>query len=209
MKNMRACAGQAQRCGGDANARRDRNRCRGLNWPDLVGGRDVQVGSCAKRWMYPSTVAMGDRNSTRRSRNSCRSSKLKSSSAPIRPKDLWCFPAVGLSSVPSPGSIAAEGLPRIGKTSIARRSHSCASHQSASCSENFVILLDGPGQTLSMTADLQPGCEVEILPSARQSGFHYPRIHCREFQATANLRLWRQLAPRPICRIGTNGEGNL
>jgi len=62
-----------------------------------------------------------DPNSTRRSRNSCRSSKLKSSSAPITPKDLWCFPAVGLSSAPSPGSIAAEGLPRIGKTSIARR----------------------------------------------------------------------------------------
>jgi hypothetical protein len=37
------------------------------------------------------------------------------------------------------GSTAVEGLPRIGKTSIARRSHSCASPQSASCSENFVI----------------------------------------------------------------------
>ena len=31
-------------------------------------------------------------------RNSCRRSKLKSSSAPITPKDLWCFPAVGLSA---------------------------------------------------------------------------------------------------------------
>ena len=29
---------------------------------------------------------------TRRSRKSCRSSKLKSSSAPITPKDLWCCP---------------------------------------------------------------------------------------------------------------------
>jgi hypothetical protein len=64
-------------------------------------------------------------------------------------KDSWCFPAVGLSSAPSPGSTAAEGLPRIGRTSIARRWHSCASHQSASCSENFVIPLDVPGQTLT------------------------------------------------------------
>ena len=39
------------------------------------------------------------------------------------------------------------------ETSIARRWHSCASHQSASCSENFVILLDVPGQTL---AELHP-----------------------------------------------------
>ena len=46
------------------------------------------------------------------------------------------------------GSTAAEGLPRIGRTSIAKRSRSCASHQSASCSENFVIQLDVPGQTL-------------------------------------------------------------
>jgi transposase len=48
------------------------------------------------------------------------------------------------------GSTAAEGLPRIGRTSIARRSRSCASHQSASCSEYFVIQLDVPGQTLRL-----------------------------------------------------------
>jgi transposase len=35
------------------------------------------------------------------------------------------------------------------RTSIVKRSRSCASHQSASCSENFAIPLDGPGQTLS------------------------------------------------------------
>ena len=43
---------------------------------------------------------------------------------------------------------AVEGLPRIGKTSIARRWHSCVSHQSASCSENFVIQLDVSGRIL-------------------------------------------------------------
>ena len=39
-------------------------------------------------------------------------------------------------------------FPRFGKTSIARRWHSCVSHQSASCSENFVIQLDVSGRTL-------------------------------------------------------------
>src|SRR5205807_8842966 len=65
------------------------------------------------------------------------------------PKDLWCSRAVGSWSAPLLGSTAAEDLPRIGRTSIARRSHSCASLQSASCSENFVIRLDVPGQTLN------------------------------------------------------------
>ena len=48
------------------------------------------------------------------------------------------------------GSTGAEGLPKTGRTSIARRSHSCASPQSASCYENFAIPLDVPGQTLRL-----------------------------------------------------------
>src|ERR1035437_3619586 len=52
-------------------------------------------------------------------------------------------------SAPSLGSIAAEGSPRIGRTAIERRSHSCASPQSALCSENFVIRPKVSGQTLS------------------------------------------------------------
>ena len=39
-------------------------------------------------------------------------------------------------------------LAKIGRTSIERRWLSCASPQSASCSENFVIPLNVPGQTL-------------------------------------------------------------
>jgi N-acetylmuramoyl-L-alanine amidase len=46
------------------------------------------------------------------------------------------------------GSTAAEGLPRIGRTSIETRWRSCGLPQSASCSENFVILPDVFGQTL-------------------------------------------------------------
>src|SRR5712692_9231724 len=82
-------------------------------------------------------------------RRSCLSSKLKSSSAPIGRKDSWCFHAVGSSNAPLLGSTAAEGLPRIGRTSIATRWRSCGLPQSASCSENFVIPPDVFGQTLS------------------------------------------------------------
>src|SRR5262245_10728608 len=89
---------------------------------------------------------------------SCLSSKLKSSSAPIGRKDSWCFHAVGSSNAPLLGSTAAEGLPRIGRTSIATRWRSCALPQSASCSENFVIPPDVFGQTLrhQLADQLQP-----------------------------------------------------
>src|SRR5260370_3530402 len=76
------------------------------------------------------------------------SSKRKASSAPIGRKDSWCFHAVGSSNAPLLGSSAAEGLPRIGRTSIATRWRSCGLPQSASCSENFVIPPDVFGQTL-------------------------------------------------------------
>ena len=89
-----------------------------------------------------------DRNSRRPWRKSSPTSKLKSSSAPITQKDLWYCRAVGSSSAPLLGSTDADDLPRIGRTSIERRWLSCASPQSASCSENFVIPLDVPGQTL-------------------------------------------------------------
>src|SRR6202042_796120 len=89
-----------------------------------------------------------DRTSKRRWQNSCLTSQLKSSSAPIMPKDLWCCHAVGSSSAPLLGSTAAESSAKIGRTSTARRSPSYASPQSASCSENFVIPLDVPGRTL-------------------------------------------------------------
>src|SRR6201997_213275 len=94
-------------------------------------------------------VATRGRTFKRLWRRSCLSSKLKSSSAPIGRKDLWCFHAVGSSNEPLLGSTAAEGLPRIGRTSIATRWRSCGLPQSASCSENFVIPPDVFGQTLS------------------------------------------------------------
>src|SRR5262249_14984496 len=95
-------------------------------------------------------VATRGRTFKRPWRRSCLSSKLKSSSAPIRRKDSWCFHGVGSSNEPLLGSTAAEGLPRIGRTSIATRWRSCALPQSASCSENFVIPPDVFGQTLRL-----------------------------------------------------------
>src|SRR5215471_18773251 len=93
-------------------------------------------------------VATRGRTFKRPWRRSCHSSKLKSSSAPIGRKDSWCFNAVGSSNARLLGSTAAEGLQRIGRTSIATRWRSCGLPQSASCSENFVIPLDVFGQTL-------------------------------------------------------------
>src|SRR5262249_23296422 len=96
-------------------------------------------------------VATRGRTFKRPWRRSCHSSKLKSSTVPIGRKDSWCFHAVGSSNAPLLGSTAAEGLPRIGRTSIATRWRSCGLPQSASCSENFVIPPDVFGQTLSAT----------------------------------------------------------
>src|SRR5882724_7276439 len=93
-------------------------------------------------------VATRGRTFKRPWRRSCLTSKLKSSSAPITRKDSWCFHAVGSSNAPLLGSTAAEGLPRIGRTSIATRWRSCGLPQSASCSENSVIPSDVFGQTL-------------------------------------------------------------
>src|SRR5712671_2452630 len=89
-----------------------------------------------------------DRNLRKRLQKFCRISTLKSSNVPIRPADLWCCPNAGSSSAPLPGSIAAEGSPRIGRISTERRSRSCASPQSASCSENSAIRPEVSGRTL-------------------------------------------------------------
>src|SRR6516165_827160 len=72
----------------------------------------------------------------------------RSSSAPIRPTASSSCPNAGSSSEPSPGSADAEGSPRIGSASIARRSPSSSSRLSASCCENYAIQDDVSGQTL-------------------------------------------------------------
>src|SRR6266478_5933030 len=92
-----------------------------------------------------------DRSSTITWQECCPTSKPKSSGAPIRPKDSSYCPGAGSLNAPSPGSTAVEDLPRTGRTSIARASHSCALPQSASCCENSVIPLDVLGQTLRCT----------------------------------------------------------
>src|SRR5262249_10397862 len=124
-------------------------------------------------------VATRGRTFKRPWRRSYHSSKLKSSSAPTGRKDSWCFHAVGSSNAPLLGSTAAEGLPRIGRTSIATRWRSCGLPQSASCSENFVIPPDVFGQTLSTLTKLTPkggGVDVHEQEVAAELPFQ-PIVH--------------------------------
>src|SRR5262249_36315157 len=100
------------------------------------------------------------------------SSKLKSSSAPIGREDSWCFHAVGSSNAPLLGSTAAEGLPRIGRTSIATHWRSCGLPQSASCSENFVIPPDVFGQTLRNSIQKSPVESMIAVSSIRVRSAH-------------------------------------
>src|SRR5258705_3710094 len=94
------------------------------------------------------TAVIKDRNLRKRLQKFCRISTLKSSNVPIRSADLWSCPNAGSSSALSRGSIAAEGSPTIGRTSTESRSRSCASPQSASCSENSAIRPEVSGRTL-------------------------------------------------------------
>src|SRR5262249_15497932 len=73
---------------------------------------------------------------------------------------------VGSSNAPLLGSTAAEGLQRIGRTSIATRWRFCGLPQSASCSENFVIPPDVFGQTLSL-------CSPDGKPARPRENVHF------------------------------------
>src|SRR4030088_2576844 len=109
-----------------------------------------------------------DRNLRKRSQRLCRISTLKSSNVPIGSADLWSCPNAGSSNPPSLGSIAAEGSPRIGRISTERRSRSCASPQSASCSENSAIRPEVSGQTLTL--------QLPFLQVSESMGNHDSKI---------------------------------
>src|SRR6478735_1413445 len=74
----------------------------------------------------------------------------RSSSVLITQKDLSSSRSAGWSNERSHGSGDAGVSPKIGRISTERRSHFCASLQSGSCSENYVIPHDLSGQTLSL-----------------------------------------------------------
>src|SRR5262249_45583448 len=103
------------------------------------------------------------------------SSKLKSSSAPIGRKDSWCFHGVGSSNAPLLGSTAAEGLQRIGRTSIATRWRFCGLPQSASCSENFVIPPDVFGKP--QRVQTPPNYRSSSRPNSGSSSISRPPRH--------------------------------
>src|SRR5205814_1958997 len=138
-------------------------------------------------------VATRGRTFKRPWRRSCLSSKLKSSSAPIGRKDSWCFHAVGSSNAPLLGSPAAEGLPRIGRTSIATRWRSCGLPQSASCSENFVIPPDVFGQTLRAAnahSDSNQRADEHHAKKDGQYSLPYWDRRCRHLAARWTWLLW-------------------
>src|SRR5262247_2505947 len=149
-------------------------------------------------------VATRGRTFKRPWRGSCHSSKLKSSSAPIGRKDSWCFHGVGSSNAPLLGSTAAEGLQRIGRTSIATHWRSCGLPQSASCSENFVIPPDVFGQTLSAdyyspfssVSDLRSTFERWSRPSALK-GIEYDLDHMKSAISDLLCRYLREFSEIP------------
>src|SRR6266481_5239180 len=136
---------------------------------------------CFPSWKSSSlTAAIKDRNSPTRWQKFFRISTLKSSGDPTPQSASRSYLNAGSSNAPSLGSIAAGGSPRIGRTSIARRSHSCASLQFASCSENSVIRPKVSGQTLrGTTLGLPEFAYEEKTPHAptRQQGHHHLRGH--------------------------------
>jgi len=97
------------------------------------------------------TAAIKVRNSPPRSRKRFRTSMLKLSNDRMRWLASNSCLSAGLSNAPLLGLIDAAGLPRIGRISTARRWLSCASLQSASCSENSAIQPKVSGQTLGST----------------------------------------------------------
>src|SRR6476469_9563697 len=107
--------------------------------------------------------AIRDRSSSARSRRSSSACSSRSSSARIGRKGSWSCPSAGLWSAPSLGSGAAAGWPRIGRTSTAERSPSCASPPSASCSDSSAILHNLSGQTLKNPTDEELDREMDVL----------------------------------------------
>src|SRR3979411_2180679 len=87
--------------------------------------------------------------------NFCRTSKSKSSNAPITLKGLSFCRDAGLSSAPSRGSIAVAAWPRISKISPETHSLFSASPRFVSCSESFVRVNKLFGPTLSLRGPLR------------------------------------------------------
>ena len=97
----------------------------------------------------------------------------RSSSVLITQKDLSSSRSAGWSNERSHGSGDAGVSPKIGRISTERRSHFCASLQSGSCSENYVIPHDLSGQTLTQIKApifLAFGAKEPFIPGTALNG---------------------------------------
>src|SRR5262249_54916607 len=110
---------------------------------------------------------------------------------------------VGSSNAPLLGSTAAEGLQRIGRTSIATRWRFCGLPQSASCSENFVIPPDVFGQTLGfyLGSDTLRRYTLGELATSFAKHQYYPRgrrlvLYDAEGDFNRNFDWWRKDSSR-------------
>src|ERR1700688_664610 len=107
----------------------------------------------------------------------------RSSSVPITQKDLSSSRTGGSSNERSHGSGGAGVSPKIGRISIARRSHFCVSLLSGLCCENYAIPHDLSGQTL------------------RRMGITYSRTHLkRRMFKYRNFPKWFDLSDEPKAR---------
>src|ERR1700678_840311 len=110
----------------------------------------------------------------------------RSSSVPITQKDLSSSRSAGWSNERSHGSGDAGVSPKIGRISTERRSHFCASLQSGSCSENYAILHDLSGQTLSDFPAASINRSIIGLGGFGYGMAHFPVLLCCSAQSRAS-----------------------
>src|SRR5262249_7101620 len=117
----------------------------------------------------------------------------------MKPSASSCSQNAGSSSGPSPGSGDAEGWPRTGNVSTAKRSLSSSSLLFASCFESYAIQDDVPGQILRRKAKsaVAPYASAE-WPSNRPDAVHKPSTTSRARLRRRNGDLDCRIRPKAV-----------